>query len=221
MAEEDYKVWLEAVCRPGVCLEESQKAYRDWASTYDEDAEKYKYDINSIKIASILKDYFQEGERGNVRILDVGAGTGLVAKQLKKYGFEHIDALEPSEDMLNEARKNNLYENYFVEFISGTPSSLPANSYDVLTGGGIYATEAHVPAEAILEMIRLVKPGGVIILVGSYTYIRTSKNYDDLEPLMGRLEVEGKWKKLIHEIWTAESAGSTTVERITCCYRVI
>jgi hypothetical protein len=36
------------------------------------------------------------------------------------------------------------------------------DSYDVVTGSGLYANEAHVPCEALYEMIRLVKPGKVI-----------------------------------------------------------
>ena len=38
--------------------------------------------------------------------------------QLRSQGFIHIDALDPSEPMLAVAKKDNLYENYFCEFIS-------------------------------------------------------------------------------------------------------
>ena len=44
--------------------------------------------------------------------------------QLREFGFRHIDALEPSEAMLKEAKKAHLYENYFVEYISESPSTL-------------------------------------------------------------------------------------------------
>ena len=43
--------------------------------------------------------------------------------QLRKKGFCHIDALDPSEDMLSIARKDNLYENYYCEFL--TEKQLP------------------------------------------------------------------------------------------------
>ncbi|XP_060557631.1 uncharacterized protein LOC132718041 [Ruditapes philippinarum] len=221
MTEQDFEKWMEAVCRDGVSFEDSQKAYDGWASTYDLHATSAKHDINSKTVANILEQFFPASERGLISVIDVGAGTGLVAKELKKLGFEHLDALEPSSKMLDEAKKNNLYENNFVECITGSPTSLPANSYDVLTGSGIYAIEAHVPTEAFYEMIRLVKPGGYIVLVGNYSQIRASKNYENFEPLMKRLEVERKWKKLIHEVWTADSVGTSTVERLSCCYQVL
>ena len=43
--------------------------------------------------------------------------------QLRAQGFEHIDALDPSATMLSVAKKNNLYENYFCEFL--TDKELP------------------------------------------------------------------------------------------------
>lgn len=33
------------------------------------------------------------------------------------------------------------------------------DSYGAITGSGIYAQEANVPCEALIEMTRLVKPG--------------------------------------------------------------
>ncbi|XP_045209611.2 uncharacterized protein LOC123561366 [Mercenaria mercenaria] len=220
MAEKDFQLWMEAISGPGASIQESQKAYGKWARTYEQDAEKYRFN-NHIKVAEILQDLFQENQRDKIRILDIGAGTGLVAKELKKYGFRHIDALEPSEAMADEARKFNLYENYFLEFITGSPSSISANTYDVLTGGGIYAKEAHVPCEAVHEMIRLVKPGGFVVLVANLDLIRASKNYTDLEPLMEKLEMEGKWKRVLRETWIARSVENKTIERIAWCFNVL
>lgn len=34
-----------------------------------------------------------------------------------------------------------------------------SDSYDVITGSGIFAAEAHVSCESLYEMIRLVKAG--------------------------------------------------------------
>lgn len=37
-----------------------------------------------------------------------------------------------------------------------------SDAYDVLTASGIYGS-GHVPSEALYEMVRVVKPGKVII----------------------------------------------------------
>ena len=46
--------------------------------------------------------------------------------QLRKEGFCHIDALDPSKAMLAVAKKDDLYENYIYEFI--TDKQLPIES---------------------------------------------------------------------------------------------
>lgn len=70
----------------------------------------------------------------NARILDIAAGTGLVAIALQKYGlfifilfyffkniilkgFFNLDGLDPSVGMLEKAKEKNLYHNYFFEGI--------------------------------------------------------------------------------------------------------
>ena len=47
----------------------------------------------------------------------------LLLFQLRECGFRHIDALDPSEDMLSVAKKENLYDNYICEFL--TDKKLP------------------------------------------------------------------------------------------------
>ena len=63
----------------------------------------------------------------NARILDVGAGTGLVGEYLKKRGFCNLDALEPSLGMLEVAKTKNVYKNLHSDRIDAfEPTSLPA-----------------------------------------------------------------------------------------------
>lgn len=38
--------------------------------------------------------------------------------QLKKHGFQHIDALDPSQGMLDKAKEKDLYEKYICDFIT-------------------------------------------------------------------------------------------------------
>jgi hypothetical protein len=49
--------------------------------------------------------------------------------QLKKLGFKKLDALEPSETMLLEAKKDNIYNNYCQEFLTESPTTLSAGMY--------------------------------------------------------------------------------------------
>lgn len=55
----------------------------------------------------------------NAHILDVGAGTGLLALNLVKDGYFNIDAMDMAEKMLKKARERSLYKNYFLEGVFG------------------------------------------------------------------------------------------------------
>ncbi|XP_045187799.2 methyltransferase-like protein 27 [Mercenaria mercenaria] len=177
-----------------------QGHYLDWAKSYDQLTSMTGW-TGPSKVADVTAGCFTPEQRDCVRILDVGAGTGLVAKELSKRGFRHIDALDPSEAMLSEAKKVGVYENYIIDFLSSdSPTSIPDNSYDALTGSGIFAG-GHVPCEALHEMIRLVKPGGFVVLVVSDQFLSVSEPYKLLEPMMDKLEFDRKWKKISSEVF--------------------
>ena len=65
----------------------------------------FQYDDDQIQLgfkrqyqlADKLKTFYpDEKERGNLKILDIAAGTGLVGVGLIKEGFKHIDAVGKS-----------------------------------------------------------------------------------------------------------------------------
>ena len=59
----------------------------------------------------------------NSKILDVGAGTGLSADKLKRFGYTNLDSLEPAENMVEIAKKKGCYVNYFVEGLTDNERS--------------------------------------------------------------------------------------------------
>jgi len=116
---------------------------------------------NSAKIlANALKQFkFSEDSR----ILDVGAGTGLVAEALVKRKFTNIDALDASEDILKEAEKKGIYKNCYVDVLGPNRRlQLEDNCYDATIAAGVF-TLNHVKAEGAMdEMARVVKSGGLV-----------------------------------------------------------
>ena len=116
---------------------------------------------NSAKIlANALKQFkFSEDSR----ILDVGAGTGLVAEALAKRKFTNIDALDASEAILKEAEKKEIYKNCYVDVLGPNRRlKLEDNHYDAAIASGVF-TLHHVKAEGAMdEMARVVKSGGLV-----------------------------------------------------------
>lgn len=76
------------------------------------------------RIAADLCEIFVSDK--TAKILDVGCGTGLVGLHLAHRGFEFIDGLEPSENMVSIARSKNVYNKFFTEPIGALEAtSLP------------------------------------------------------------------------------------------------
>lgn len=98
--------------------------------------------------------------RGNsaVKILDLGAGTGLAAVELKKHGFTNIDAIDVSQGMLDKAREKNVYKNYICEAVTDKRLDIPTGTYDSIISGGTISS-GYVKPSAFNEILRLVKPG--------------------------------------------------------------
>ncbi|KAL4235127.1 ubiE/COQ5 methyltransferase [Mactra antiquata] len=215
--EQELRNRIKSTALKNITREESQRAYDKWAPNYVQDLLQHGYSSH-IAVCKTLCENVPKDKRNCVRVLDVGAGTGLVAKKLRDEGFTNIDALDPSESMLNQAKKDNLYNQYIVKYITGSPLDIPENSYDVITGSGIFVEEAHVPCEAIKEMIRLVKPGGTIVLICRCNLIGPGDPYEKLPPLMAKMEKDKKWTLVSRSSWTRYYMNN---DAIVWCYKVL
>ena len=106
----------------------------------------------------LLRDKF-DSKHSELRIIDAGAGTGIVGKVLQDLGYTNIDALDISQKMLDEAKKLNVYKNFFCAPLSEEPVAKIANDqYDALICIGTL-TVGHVKPRAFDEILRIVKPG--------------------------------------------------------------
>ncbi|MGB7539448.1 MAG: methyltransferase domain-containing protein [Anaerolineales bacterium] len=105
-------------------------------------------------------------------VADVGTGTGFVAEGLvrnagKVYGFDASPA------MLDVARRN-LAAFHNIEFHEAPGDSLPLA--DAILDGvfaNMYLHHAPEPLAAIREMVRVLKPGGVLCLTDLDTHDHT------------------------------------------------
>ena len=106
-----------------------------------------------------VQEEFKNVTKDNIKIMDAGAGTGLVGVELHKFGFTTIDALDISPGMLNEAKKKNVYKKFICASLSDQRiPKVETGQYDVLICVGVFAI-AHVPPVALVEMTRMVRPG--------------------------------------------------------------
>ena len=136
--------------------EDSVNLYRNWAATYDSefaDAMGYAYGRN---VAAALRE-----ELGDATplILDVGAGTGLVAEELP--GLE-VDAIDISQEMLDVAGAKGLYRERICGDLTG-PLEIEDARYGAFASAGVF-THGHVGPVCLPELMRIAAPGAVFVL---------------------------------------------------------
>jgi SAM-dependent methyltransferase len=131
---------------------DAKKLYDNWASTYDSSfGEGHGY-VAPREVAHV----FTSLDNGNTPILDIGAGTGLVADHLP--GLT-VDGIDISEGMLEQAKAKGLYRNRILADLTKT---LPMESaiYGGFVSCGTF-THGHVGADVLPELMRVAKPGAL------------------------------------------------------------
>ncbi|OYW51879.1 MAG: hypothetical protein B7Z31_13315 [Rhodobacterales bacterium 12-65-15] len=132
--------------------EDARRVYGEWAENYDQSFGAAWGYIAPREIAAILKAEVP----ATAEILDIGAGTGLVAESLR--GLT-VDALDITPEMLEIARGKGLYRKLMVGDLTKT-LEIPDASYDAVISCGTF-THGHVGPECFPELLRITRPGAV------------------------------------------------------------
>ena len=138
--------------------------YADWAETYDQAfAGDMDYQMPRL-VALVLAELFDSPGP----VLDVGAGTGLVAEHLVGRGTFDVDALDLSPEMLAVARSKGLYRQTIEADLT---RSLPINDaqYGAVISSGTF-THGHVGPEALDELLRVARKGALFVLSVNATH---------------------------------------------------
>lgn len=153
--------------------------YAKWAESYDEDLDGY-YTAPRM-MAGLLCEYLDDNppdlpaERSEVEIMDTGCGTGLVGEMLDQSGFTKIDGTDISQEMVDKAAELDVYRSLHGDIdVNEPPRPEWIGAYDAVMSCGVF-TLGHVPPQALHELLKMARPGGIII-----TSTRTSY-YDETD----------------------------------------
>lgn len=140
---------------------DTKALYEDWSQTYDQTMVNGLKYLTPRKTAALLNEAKVQSQ---ARILDVGSGTGLAGEHLARLGYGNIDALDYSAAMLKTAsekmyRDKAIYKN-LIEADLNSVLHVDSNTYDALICTGTF-THAHVGANCLHELFRILKPGGL------------------------------------------------------------
>ncbi len=138
--------------------EEVASLYDGWSETYDREMAVAGYRHPSICLA-LLSRHLPGGAQP---LLDAGAGTGLIGEWLAIMGYPHVEALDISQGMLAQAAKKGAYK-AFHRLALGGPLPFADGHFAGIISAGVF-TSGHVGVEGLDELIRICRPGGVLVL---------------------------------------------------------
>eukprot|EP00933_Yihiella_yeosuensis_P053084 TRINITY_DN5125_c0_g1_i1.p1 TRINITY_DN5125_c0_g1~~TRINITY_DN5125_c0_g1_i1.p1 ORF type:complete len:777 (+),score=166.67 TRINITY_DN5125_c0_g1_i1:160-2331(+) len=159
--------------------------YDAWAPDYDKDMVELHYS-NHMEVAKQLASLFTEHERKHVKVLDVGAGSGLCGEALHELGFGHIDAIDGSTRLLELAKKRDVYKHIFPELLVPGRPICPDETYDALVSAGCFCPR-HLQGQHLDCVLNSVKKGGKVVIASS----PHSDEGVGLRPMLKKLEADG------------------------------
>lgn len=161
--------------------------YEDWARNYNLDTTSSDYTGPAIS-AKLLS---QSLPAKDSMLLDAGCGTGLVGIELKALGYDRVDGFDLSDSMAEQAIATGAYQQVLggIDMMRAAENYADAN-YAAILSVGVF-TLGHVPPEALIVLLQLASPGG-LLLISTRTHYYDQTNFqlvmDDLVD-SGQLEL--------------------------------
>ena len=155
--------------------------YDEWADSYDDEHDEWGWNGPQHAVRALLAHATPSV------VLDAGCGTGRVGLELRHAGWPgELIGVDLSPAMLERA-KGRGYDRLIEASLHAVP--LDDRSVDAIVSTGVF-THGHVNHEAFPELIRLVRPGGVIVITAR------EEVWAALEPHAARHGAAGDWALL-------------------------
>ena len=166
--------------------DELARRYDEWASSYDVDLDAGFGWIGPRTAAAAFRRWVPL----DARVLDAGAGTGLVGQALAAHGYAELVAADLSLGMLDQARKKGIYKE-FHQAVLGEVLAFDGAAFDAVISVGVL-TQGHAPPSSLNELVRITRAGGHIVFS-----LRTDVYADGgFKERQAALETEGRWTRV-------------------------
>jgi len=190
--------------------EEVMEFYDEWGDKDKYNKDMIDWDYTGPK--ETVNTFNKYAKNKGILILDAGCGTGLVAKELKSFGYNNFHGVDLSQKLLDSVPKD-LYKK-LDKIDLNQPIKNEDNFYDAVMCVGTF-TFAHVKANALDEFVRITKNRGLICFTineGIY------KEYGFDKKIM-QLKNQGMWKEI--EFFKSDYIASKDVNAWLGLYEVI
>lgn len=137
--------------------DEIRQIYDEWASSYEKDVQEQGY-ATPERAAVALSEFISDKDQP---ILDIGCGTGLSGAAFEAAGFTTIDGADPSEAMLEEARKKGIYRN-LLKIVPHAELPFSSGAYQTITAIGVIGPGA-APISLFDAVMHKLNKGGKLL----------------------------------------------------------
>jgi len=142
-----------------------EKATKEYIEDYFDSASDYfdEHLQNNLnyklpkEILSLTSSYLKQTNK----VLDLGCGTGLVAKELATLKCE-IDGVDLSSKMLEIAKKKDVYSKLYQQDIYEFLLSTENRTYDMVSAADLFIYIGSLEA-IFIEVSRILKDGGIFV----------------------------------------------------------
>ena len=140
-----------------LATDDQRVVYRQWADSYDKELiEEFGY----VAPQEAVNAFVHRVPDRTAPVLDMGCGTGLAGKLLDQAGYDHIDGIDLSPEMLEKAAALNVYRQLWEGDLTAVINVQPI--YQALICVGVFS---HKPDQPFLipKLLDCVLPGGLVM----------------------------------------------------------
>ncbi|NNC36684.1 MAG: class I SAM-dependent methyltransferase [Hyphomonadaceae bacterium] len=137
--------------------DDRRQAYNEWAQDYDRDVSGFGIQLPYVG-ASVFARHI---ELGTMPVLDAACGTGMHTLPLSMMGYSGFHGIDISDGMLTIAKARGCYAS-LTRMALGKPLDIADDHFAASYCIGALA-HGHAPPESLNELIRVTRPGGLII----------------------------------------------------------
>ena len=117
-------------------------------------------------VATVNRIFAEKPDRSDLRVLELGCGSGANLRFLAEFGFSKVDGIDGAQSALRLAEKNIPPNDKAISLFNADFTSIPAKDkyYSlVLDRGSITHNDFESCKKVMAESYRVLKPGGIML----------------------------------------------------------
>jgi len=146
-----------------------QDVYTKFSKDYDNNVSQDQY-TGPPRLADKIASLYPEEKE--IKILDFGCGTGLVADALSVKGFTNIDGTDCNQGLLDVAESKGIIKKLIFSKDADGLKEIPSDSYDLVCSSGcFFLSSTHPTMSCIPDLVRIIRPGGYLVILTKNIYL--------------------------------------------------